>query len=147
MRFASDLVLLNVNGRVMGLRDPFSVDNVRLREREARIVNLLTAPTLDGWKRAHAYAAEQNFRFLFDLILHLNDPSIALQFISSGMQSKMTFKLEKQEKLDGVPVVRIGFKEKTDGEKPPVLGTRGNAAAAGRLWIEPATGAVIKTEL
>ena len=147
IRFVSDVVLLNVNGRVMGLRDPFSVDNVRLREREARIVNLLTEPTLDSWKRAQGYAAEQNFRFLFDLILQLNDPSIALQFISSAMQPKMTYKVEKQEKLNGVPVVRIGFKEKTDGVQPRVLGTRGKAVAGGRLWIEPASGAVLKTEL
>ena len=147
VRFASDVVLLNVNGRLLGLRDPFTVDNVRLREREARIVKLLAAPTLEGWKRAQAYAAEQNFRFLFDLILQLNDPSVALQFISRDMQPKMTFKIEKEEKLNGVPVVRIGFKEKPDGKRPFVLGTRGNAAASGRLWIDPASGAVLKTEL
>ena len=63
------------------------------------------------------------------------------------MQPKMTFKIEKQEKLDGVPVVRIGFKENAEGVKGAVLGTRGNAIAAGRLWIDPATGAVLKTEL
>ena len=147
IRFVSDVVLLNVNGRITGLRDPFTVDNVRLRERESRIVNLLTEPTLEGWKRAQAYAAEQNFRFLFDLILQLNDPAIALQFISSEMQPKMTFKIEKQEKLDGVPVVRIGFKENAEVGKGAVLGTGGNAVAAGRLWIDPATGAVLKTEL
>ncbi len=147
IRFASDVVLVNVNGRVVGLRDPFSVDNVRLREREARIVNLLSAPTLDGWKRAQAFAAGQNFRLMSDLILQLNDPAIALQFISRDMQPKMTFKLERQEKLNGIPVARIGFKEKAESEKPLVLGTRGSAAAAGRLWIEPATGAVLKTEL
>ena len=147
IRFVSDVVLLNVNGRITGLRDPFTVDNTRLREREARIVNTLTQPTLEGWKRAQAYAAEQNFRFLFDLILQMNDPAIALQFISSEMQPKMTFKIEKQEKLDGVPVVRIGFKENAESGKGAVLGTRGNAIAAGRLWIDPATGAVLKTEL
>ena len=147
IRFASDVVLVNVNGRVMGLRDLFSVDNVRLREREARIVNLLTAPTLESWNRAQAHAAEQNFRFLFDLILQLNDPSIALHFISRDMQPKVTFKIEKQEKLNGIAVTRIGFKENGDGTKPFVLGTKGNAAAAGRFWIENATGAILKTEL
>lgn len=147
IRFASDVVLLNVNGRVTGLRDPFTVDNLRLREREARIVNLLAQPTLEGWRQAQAFAAEQNFRFLFDLILQLNDPAIALQFISIDMQPKTTFKLEKQEKLDGVPVVRIGFKENAEAGKGAILGTRGKAVAAGRLWIDPANGAVLKTEL
>ena len=147
IRFVSDVVLLNVNGRITGLRDPFTVDNLRLRERESRIVNILTQPTLEGWKRAQAYAAEQNFRFLFDLILQLNDPAIALQFIAPDMQPKMTFKIEKQEKLDGVPVVRVGFKENAEGGKGALLGTKGNAVAAGRLWIDPATGAVLKTEL
>lgn len=147
IRFASDVVLLNVNGRVLGLRDPFAVDNVRLREREARIINLLAAPTLESWNRAQKHAAEQNFRFLFDLILTLNDPSIALQFVSRDMQPKMTFKLEKSEKMNGVAVTRIGFKETGDKETRFALGTRGNATAAGRLWIETATGVVLKTEL
>lgn len=147
IRFASDLVLLNVNGRVLSLRDPYTVDNVRLREHTPRIIDLLVAPTLDSWKRAQAHAAEQEFRFLFDLILALNDPLRGLHFVSKEMQPKSTFTVEKFETMDGVAVARVGFKETGSRETKFALGTRDNAAASGRLWIDVATGAVHKTEL
>ena len=60
MHFRSDVVLLNVNGRVIGLRDPYALDNVPLRERKPRIVELLREPTLSGWDRAQKHAAESH---------------------------------------------------------------------------------------
>ena len=147
VRFMSDLVLLNVGGRILALRDPYSVDDVSLRPRTPRILDLLVNPTTERWERAQAYAEEQQFRFLFDLIVALNDPTVALQFISREMQPKCTFKLEKRESIDGIPVIRVGFKEtRTPGEKL-LLGTPNNADASGRFWIDPATGAILKTEL
>jgi len=146
-RFTSDVVLLNVNGRILSLRDPFAIDNKPLRERTPRITDLLVQPTADGWRRAQDYAAEQHFRFLSDLILALNDPTLALQFLAPGMQSKVAFKLEKHETMNGAPVVRVGFSEIAAPETPFALRTRGNASASGRLWIGVADGAVHKSEL
>jgi hypothetical protein len=146
-RFTSDVVLLNVNGRILSLRDPFAIDNTPLRERTPRITDLLAEPTVDGWQRAQAYAAEQHFRFISDLILALNDPTLALQFLARTMQPKLTFKLEKHETMNGVPVVRVGFTEIAEPETSFVLRTRGNASAAGRLWIGVADGALHKSEL
>ena len=147
LRFASDLVILNVSGRIVGLRDPYKLDNVRLREHTPRIIDLLVQPTLAKWQRAQAHAAEQHFRFLFDLILALNDPTVALQFVSHEVQPACTFKFEKQETINGVPAARVGFKESGSRETKLILGTKNNAAASGRLWIDIATGAVLKTEL
>lgn len=147
VRFASDLVLVNLNGRIISLRDPFAVDSVPLRERTPRITALLAEPTADDWERAQAYATEQNFRFISDLILALNDPAIALQFAARDQQPRLTFKLERQETLNGAPVARVAFKENGDRRRRFMLETPGNAAAAGRLWIETATGAIIKSEL
>ena len=147
VRFASDVVLVNVNGRLIGLRDPFAVDNVPLRERTPRITALLAEPTTQSWDRAQAHAREQDFRFLSDLILTLNDPALALQFISRDVQPKLTLKIERQETMNGIPVMRVGFSEIAGADTKFLLGTRGNASAAGRLWIDPLTGAVHKTEL
>jgi len=146
-RFTSDVVLLNVNGRILGLRDPFAIDNKPLRGRTPRITDLLVQPTADGWRRAQAYAAEQHFRFISDLILALNDPTLALQFLAYDMQAKVAFKLEKHETMNSAPVVRVGFSEIAAPETPFVLRTRGNASAAGRLWIGADDGAVHKSEL
>jgi hypothetical protein len=147
VRFTSDLVLLNTADRLLALRDAYKVDNVPVRPATPRILELLSQPTSEKWQRAQAYAEEQQFRFLFDLIVALNDPTVALQFISREMQPKCTFTLEKREKLDGVAVTRVAFKEtRTPGEKL-ALGTPHNADASGRFWIDPASGAILKTQL
>lgn len=147
VHFSSDVVLVNVNGRLIGMRDPFAVDNVPLRERAPRIASMLANPTMDAWQRAQEFVAEQYFRFLDELIIRMNDPALPLLFIARDVQPKMTFKLEAHEQMNGVPVVRVGFKETVISEAKLMLETRGNAAATGRFWIEAATGAIQKAEL
>ena len=145
--FSSDVLFVNVNGRVMGMRDPYAVDNVPLRERTPRIRTLLAEPTLEGWNKAQDYAAEQHFRFLSDIIISLNDPTLALRFLAPDIQPKLTFKLEGQKTVDGVSVASVGFKENGNRDTRFTLQTRGNGSASGRFWINPTTGAIVKSEL
>ena len=145
--FRSDVILLNVNGRMIGLRDPYALDNVPLRERTPRIIELLREPTLSAWDQAQKYAAESHFRFVSEIVLALNDPAIALRFISAELQPKLTWKFEGMKRLDGVELASIGFKETGDRDTRYSLGTLGNAAASGRFFVDPATGSVRKTEL
>ena len=147
MHFRSDVVVLNVNGRVLSLRDPYLLDNVPLRERKPRIVDILREPTSAGWNSAQKYAAESHFRFVADVVLALNDPMLALRFISRDLQPKLTYKFEGMKKLDGEEVASIGFKETGNRETAFTLGTRGNAAASGRFFVDPASGTIRKTEL
>ena len=44
-RLTSDVVLLNLAGKVIALRDSFAIDNNPLRERVPRITSLLVKPT------------------------------------------------------------------------------------------------------
>lgn len=147
MRFRSDVVVLNVNGRVLSLRDPYLLDNVSLRERRPRILEILREPTTAGWNQAQKYASESHFRFVSDIVLALNDPMLALRFISRDMQPKVTYKFEGMKRLEGQELASIGFKERGDKETAFGLGTRGNAAASGRYFVDPASGAIRKTEL
>ena len=147
VHFLSDVVLLNVNGRMIGLRDPYALDNVPLRERKPRIVELLREPTLSSWDRAQKHAAESHFRFISEIVLALNDPAVALRFISREMQPTLTWKFEGMKKVDGVEVASLGFKETGTRETRYSLGTLGNAAASGRFFIDPSSGSVRKTEL
>ena len=54
---------------MIGLRDPSALDNVPLRERRPRIVELLREPTTSSWDRAQKHAAESTFRFVSDIDL------------------------------------------------------------------------------
>ena len=146
-RIASDFVLLNLNGTVAALRDPFAVDTNPLRERTPRLTTLLQNPTGATWRRAQEHAAESRRDFLDELIVRLAEPELTLQFVAPENQPRVTYKIDGRKKLGDVETVVLRFQEiKT---KPPayILQTPGNAISNGKLWIDPATGRVHRTEL
>jgi hypothetical protein len=146
-RISSDVVLLNLDGTIMGLRDPFAVDDNALRERIPRISTLLASPSQAAWARAQEYAGEYVRYFLDDLILRFNDPTLTLRFLAPGNQARVTYKIDGGKKIGGVETVVLKFQETKT--KPPVyiLDTPGKAIASGKVWIDPATGRIHRTEL
>jgi hypothetical protein len=146
-RIASDVVLLNLDGKVVALRDAFSVDSNPLRERTPRITTLLAKPSQAAWDKAQAAVAEAARYFEDDLILRLNDPTLALQFIAPDNQSKMTYKIDGRKRLTGVETVGLRFQEVKRREGDYIIATRGKAAGSGRLWVDPASGRIHRTEL
>ena len=150
VRIASDVVLVNLNGGVAALRDPYEVDTKPLRERTPRITTLLAAPatpTLRDWETAISYPPQGAMHFVLDLILKVNEPTTALKFIAPALHGNFTYKLDGKRKINNVQTVGLGFDEPAGQEKKYLLGTRGNARAFGRIWVDPATGTVHETEL
>jgi len=150
VRIASDVVFVNLNGSVTALRDPYSVDTKPLRERTPRITALLAAPatpTLRDWETAITYPAQGAMHFVLDLILKVNEPTTALRFIAPALHGDITYKIDGKRKINNVETVGLGFDEPQAQEKKYLLGTRGNARGFGRVWVDPATGAVHETEL
>ncbi len=150
IRISSDVVLAGLQGQVIALRDPYAVDTQPLREKGSRISALLGAPstpTLEDWELASSYPAKGSIHFILDIQLKVNEPTSALQFISAALQPKLKYRLDGNKKMNGVPVVGVRFEEPTSQETVHVLGTRSNARATGRIWIDPATGSVHQTEL
>jgi len=77
----------------------------------------------------------------------VNEPTFALRFISRGFQGDLKYSLDGKKKINGVDTVGIRFEEPAGQAKQYLTGTRGNARASGRFWVDPATGAVHQTEL
>lgn len=150
VRVSSDVVLVGLQGQVIALRDPYAVDTQPLREKGSRISKLLGAPatpSLKDWELASSYPAKGSVHFLLDIQLKVNEPTSALQFISAALQPKMKYRLDGNKKMNKVPVVGVRFEEPTAQNATHLLGTRSNARATGRIWIDPVTGAVHQTEL
>lgn len=146
-RITSEIIFLNINGRLMSIRDALSINGAKTREPESRIIPLLVEPTMAGWQKAQQFAAEGHRYFASELILRMNDPLLALQFIQPAHHAKFTYKIDGKKKVNNVDTVGLRFEE-TKGELTKyVMGTRGNGYLVGRLWVEPATGAVHGTEL
>lgn len=150
IRISSDVVLAGLQGQVIALRDPYAVDTQPLREKGSRISQLLGAPatpSLKDWELASSFPAKGSVHFILDIQLKVNEPTSALQFISAALQPKMKYRLDGNKKMNGVAVVGVRFEEPTAQVWEHLLKTRSNARASGRIWIDPATGAVHQTEL
>ena len=78
-RLSSDVVLLNLAGKVISLRDAYAIDNSPIRERQPRIVSLLAKPTTETWDQAQAYVSETFRHMKHELIAKMNEPTLALQ--------------------------------------------------------------------
>ena len=149
-RISSDLVFVNLNGGVTALRDAYAIDTKPLRARAARITSLLAAPatpSLRDWETVIRFPAESSVYFALDIILKVNEPTTALRFVAASTQPSLKYKLQGQKKINGIQTVGLNFDEPAEQDKKYLLGTRANARASGRLWIDPATGAVHQTDL
>jgi hypothetical protein len=149
VRIASDVVLVNANGGVAALRDVYAIDTKPTRERKPRITALLAvpAPAMSDWDTAARFPQEGAVHFALDIIVKVNEPTKALEFIALSAQRDLKYKLDGTKKINGVETVAIGFEEPAGPEKKYALGTRRNSRASGRIWVDPATGAVHQTEL
>jgi hypothetical protein len=150
VRISSDVVFANVSGDVAALRDTFAIDTRPTRERTPRILQLLGAPatpSIQDWLIARAFPGEQKVYFLLDIVIKCNEPTSALQFIAAANQPGLKYRLDGRKKMNGVDVLGVRFEEPQARDRIYLLGTRGNARATGRFWIDPVSGAIHQTEL
>jgi hypothetical protein len=148
-RLSSDLVLLklDVAGRLVGVRDPYSVDKKNLRPHDPRVTDVLQHATLESWSAVQGFARENAIYLRVNGVLWFSDPTLALAFVMTPNQPLMTYKVEGSKKINGVQVYGLGFTETERPEGAYVLGTPDRARASGRIWIDPASGAVHETDL
>ena len=146
-RITSDVVLLKINDGLMGLRDVFALDSKAVRERQPRIIDALKDPATMNWPRAQGYTRENAQLFLSSAVLWFSDPVLALKFVAAANQPRLTYKLEGNKKINDVQTYGLGFKEKDDAGAKHLLDVPGNPLSSGRFWIDPATGAIHRTEL
>ncbi len=146
-RITSDVVLVGDSGSILCLRDPFAVDTNPLRDRAPRIMTLLAKPGEVAWARAMDYTREFIKYFEDNLILRLNQPTLALQVLGPDNQTRVTCKIDGQKKIGGVETVVLKFQETKTKEAVYILDTPGKAIASGKFWIDPATGRIHRTEL
>lgn len=149
VRISSEVVLVNANAGLAALRDVFSLDTRPTRPRDARITSLLSSPTatMNDWNAVNRFTQEGAIHFALDIIVKVNEPTRALRFIALAEQPSLKYKLDGKKKINGVEVIGLGFEETTGQDKKYVLGTRRNGRAFGRIWVDPASGAIHETEL
>jgi sulfatase modifying factor 1 len=144
----SDFLLVKspTSDNLVPFRDVLEVDGVPVRDRERRLATLFINPSADAMVQAE-HVRDEGARYnLGNLRSTIGNPMLALGVLQLTYQPRFRFALGKEDKSVGAGVWIVDYKE----EAPPAM-IRGEAGgdlfSHGRLWIEFATGRVLKTEL
>lgn len=127
-------------------RDAFEVDGRAVRDRGDRLVKLLTAPSLSNEQLAFKIAQESSRYSISPGLRSVDDPVLALVFLQPTYHPRFRFTRGGRDRALGADVWVVNYQEQA---RPTVVRAQGNADAPsnGRLWIDAATGRVLKTDL
>jgi hypothetical protein len=129
----------------LNFRDVFAVDGMRVRDRDERLTKLFLSEAGDPLAKARVIADEGARFNLGTVSRNVNFPTMALTFLATVNQPRSTFRLAGHGRVSGVETVIVAFEE----THRPTIVTSGadDLPVAGRFWIEPAVGRVMKSEL
>lgn len=131
-----------------GYRDTYEVDGRPVRDRRDRLLALLAGGSPEGADQAFRITRE-NARFnLGDEIVSrtINVPTVALDLIHPRHRARMRFTRRADEVVGGTQAWVLGFDEPGRGT---ILRTPrgGDRRARGGVWLDPESGAVLRTDL
>ena len=161
----SDLLLVKPAGerRYVEYRDVFEVDGAPVRDRQDRLTGLFLAPSQSSQRQLKAIIQESARHNIGDIPRNINTPMLTLSFLLPDVQPRFRFRRarvaqpslsDQQLSTDGGPAIfrataalwAIEFRET---RRPTLIRTNFGRSfpASGRFWVDPATGAVIISEL
>jgi hypothetical protein len=131
----------------VAVRDPHAVDGEAIAARGARLKALFAGPREQLGERVMALALD-SARFNLGDLYHrtLNLPTFALRVLRPVNRKRIAFEKVGEEHVDGVATWVIAFRE----AKGPTFSATTEGAdvpAHGRFWVEPDTGAVLRSEM
>jgi hypothetical protein len=129
------------DGTIGNFRDVVAIDSVPVRPKDDRLAALFKTPNATSIGGAEAMTDDAVKAYISPGLHVLDKPTVALDLLRADNQANYTYKIESMKNLNGVQVAVVKFNEKGKGHLMP------DASAVGRYWIDPATGAVLQTEL
>ena len=144
----SELVMVRLPGTAgwVMLRDVLVVDKRRLHDREERLLKLLQSPQADAFAQAQQLARESARFNLGRITRTMNVPDIAIEYLHPRHTSRMRFEEPRRARIDDADVTMFRFREVRG---PSIVRHLSGAdlLADGRVWVEPSTGEIVRTEL
>jgi hypothetical protein len=130
----------------LGVRDVFDVDGEPVNADRTRLQSLLSDTTHSLAQRVRALADLQAKYNLGDLYRTINVPTLALEFLLADRQPRFRFKRTGTTVFRGAPVWIVTFEER---DRPTIIRTPEgrDVRSSGTFWIDPSTGAVLRSEL
>lgn len=127
-------------------RDAFEVNGRAVRDRGDRLMKLLSEPSLSNAQLALKIAQESSRYSLSPGLRTVDDPILVLVFLQPDYHPRFRFSRGARDRDLGSDVWVVNYQEQA---RPTVVRGLGGADApsTGRVWIDAATGRVLKTEL
>jgi hypothetical protein len=129
----------------LAVRDVVEVDGQPVQG-SARLNALLRGSRGSLRASARAIAEEQAKYNLGGIYRTINVPTLPLEFLLPDRQPRFRFKDSGTSAAAGVEVRAVNYEERA---RPTIIRTPngGDVVARGTLWVDPASGRVLKTEL
>ena len=144
----SDFGFMRLPGRPewLGLRDTFLVDGQPVPDHQRRLDRLLSEAPSHPEEFARRIV-DENARYNLGFIARtINVPMLALDLLGPRNGDRLSFQKRAEEDLDGRTVWTVTFRER---ERPTLVRTPDGRSrpARGTVWIDPADGAVLRTDV
>jgi hypothetical protein len=146
----SDYVLFQLppSEEWLALRDVHDVDGTPVVDRAARLKDLFGRPD-DGQRDLAMEVMKESARFNLApdrYFRTVNVPTFALRFLRPSSRSRMAFTKVGEEPVDSTRSWVVEYRE-TKGPTYVSTPNRRDLRAQGRFWIDPETGAVMRSEM
>lgn len=140
------LVQLGPGAGWMPFRDTYEVNGKTVNDRDDRLARLFLEPTATSLDMASRLMTDSTRHNLGSMTRTVNIPTLALMFLHPEVRERFTFTKDGVDTLGGRPAWRLEY---TEHQHPTLIRTtRGrDLPATGRLWIDPSTGVVMKTQM
>lgn len=145
----SDYLLVRLPGAASWepFRDVHTVDGRPVRDREDRLHRLFVAPgSPSPARQAEAIRLESGRYNIGDVVRDINVPTYALGLFRESLRPSFRFSLQGRERVRGLDTRVVGFEETA---RPTMIRARHDedSPASGRVWIDAATGTLVRTRL
>jgi hypothetical protein len=147
LRLTSDLLLVRLDPQSgwVGFRDVYEVNGKPVRDRDQRLQRLFLDRSLEGRARLEAILAESSKYNLGPVTRTVNVPLFALTFLEKAWQSRFSFSLGGTEKIDGLALAVLDYRETAS----PTIASALDGAdqpARGRFFVDSVSGAVVESQ-
>ena len=128
------------------LRDVYEVDGVPVGDRAARLTALFDGPRERVSERAMEIANESARFNLGELVRTVNLPTFPLRFLRPHNRNRLVFAKEGDDELEGKTTWVVAYREIRKPSFSTTIDGR-DVPAHGRFWIEPESGAILRSEM
>ncbi len=133
------------DGGWMPFRDVYEVDGRRVADRSDRLAALFLKPGATAFEQAASIMADSTRHNLGSTARSISIPILGLMLLHADVRSRMDIAVGNDELVDDQPTTVLTVRERTRPALVKTIG--GDLPMTATLWVEGATGRVVKTRL